>query len=103
MIDLNMQIKAILFSFLYGIFTAIMMNVNYKCLFHRNRVFKIFFNIIFILDMSLLYFFVLQFINYGYLHIYFLLVFILGFFLSFGLMKKVIRQKAVNKKIKRVK
>lgn len=100
MIDLNMQIKAILFSFLYGVFTAIMMNINYKCLFHHNRVFKILFNIIFILDMSLLYFFILQFINYGYLHIYFLLVFILGFFLSFGVMKRIIRQKSVNKKIK---
>ena len=92
MIDLSMQIGALLFSFVYGIFTALMMNINYRCLFHHNRVFKIIFNLIFIMDLVLLYFFLLQYINYGYLHIYFFIMFILGFFISFSFIKKKIRK-----------
>jgi len=92
MIDLAMQIKAIIFSFLYGIFTSIMVNINYKCLFHKKVIFKIVFNFIFVIDLGMLYFFLLQFIDYGYLHIYFLIVFIVGFLLSFKFCKEKLRK-----------
>ena len=97
MINLDMQIKALIFSFIYGIFVALMINVNYKCLFNKNKIFKLIFNFIFILDISLLYFFLIQNINYGYLHIYFFIVFILGFFLSFKFFKQKIRKGSVKK------
>ena len=35
MIVLSMQIKAIIFSLIYGVFISFMVNVNYKCLFNK--------------------------------------------------------------------
>lgn len=56
MIALSMQIKAIIFSLVYGVFISFMVNVNYKCLFNKNMIFKIIFDSIFILDLGMLYF-----------------------------------------------
>ena len=55
------------------------------CLFNKNMIFKIIFDSIFILDLGMLYFFILQFINFGYLHVYFFLALSVGFLSSFTL------------------
>ena len=91
MIALSMQIKAIIFSLIYGVFISFMVNVNYKCLFNKNMIFKIIF------DSWMLYFFILQFINFGYLHVYFFLALSVGFFASFSFFKKLIRKNNVKK------
>ena len=97
MIALSMQIKAIIFSLIYGAFISFMVNVNYKCLFNKNMIFKIIFDSIFILDLGMLYFFILQFINFGYLHVYFFLALSVGFFASFSFFKELIRKNDVKK------
>ena len=97
MIALSMQIKAIIFSLTYGVFISFMVNVNYKCLFNKNMIFKIIFDSIFILDLGMLYFFILQFINFGYLHVYFFLALSVGFFASFSFFKELIRKNDVKK------
>lgn len=97
MIALSMQIKAIIFSLVYGVFISFMVNVNYKCLFNKNMIFKIIFDSIFILDLGMLYFFILQFINFGYLHVYFFLALSAGFFASFSFFKELIRKNDVKK------
>lgn len=97
MIALSMQIKAIIFSLIYGVFISFMVNVNYKCLFNKNMIFKIIFDSIFILDLGMLYFFILQFVNFGYLHVYFFLALSVGFFASFSFFKELIRKNDVKK------
>ena len=97
MIALSMQIKAIIFSLVYGVFISFMVNVNYKCLFNKNMIFKIIFDSIFILDLGMLYFFILQFINFGYLHFYFFLALSVGFLSSFSFFKKLMRKNDVKK------
>ena len=97
MIALSMQIKAIIFSLVYCVFISFMVNVNYKCLFNKNMIFKIIFDSIFILDLGMLYFFILQFINFGYLHVYFFLALSVGFFASFSFFKELIRKNDVKK------
>ena len=97
MIALSMQIKAIIFSLIYGVFISFMVNVNYKCLFNKNMIFKIIFDSIFILDLGMLCFFILQFINFGYLHVYFFLALSVGFFASFSFFKELIRKNNVKK------
>ncbi len=97
MIALSMQIKAIIFSLVYGVFIAFMVNVNYKCLFNKNMIFKIIFDSIFILDLGMLYFFILQFINFGYLHVYFFLAHTVGCLASYSLLKNLMRKNEVKK------
>ncbi len=100
MISLSYQIKAIIFSFFYGILFSFFFNLNYRFLFHYKKIIKIIFDFIFIIDSGLLYFYILQLLDYGYIHIYFLFSFIIGVYLFFSFFKKHIRnirKKHVNK------
>ncbi len=99
MIDLNMQIKSILFSFIYGILISFLFNINYFLLLNRKKIIKIFSSIFFVFDFSLLYFYVLEYINFGYIHFYLILFFICGFAIFYIPFKKKFRKK-MSKKVK---
>lgn len=78
MISLDIQIKSIIFSFLYGIFFSLLLNVNYKFIFDSKGIKKLLINAFFIIDNVLLYFIILRHINDGIIHFYFLLSLVLG-------------------------
>lgn len=97
MINLSMQIKSLIFSFIYGILISFLFNVNYFLLFNRKSVIRIFCSIVFVIDFSLLYFYILEYINYGYIHIYLFFVFILGFIIFYIPFKNKFRKVHVKK------
>lgn len=97
MISLNLQLKAMIFSFLYGIILAFFFNVNYKLLFSYKKIVQVFCSLIFCVDVFLLYFYLLQILVNGYIHIYFFLLIIGGFFLGFVIFKKLFRKAYVKK------
>ncbi len=97
MINLSMQLKSILFSFIYGILISFLFNVNYSFLFHRKKIVKMLFSTIFVIDFCLLYFYILEYINYGYIHIYLILFFLVGFLLFYIPFKKFFRKIRVKK------
>lgn len=86
--ELKIQLLSLFVSFIFGIFLFFMVKLNYKYLFSSFNKKRIFFNFIFSLDFSLLYFLVLYYINDGILHLYFLLLIIFGFLLSYNFTKK---------------
>lgn len=88
--DLKIQIISLIFSFLYGIFLFIIFKLEYKCIFLLKKRYQIICNFIYCIVFSLLYFFLLLFINNGSLHLYFLLLIIFGFLLSYQLSKKIV-------------
>ncbi|MBQ9018801.1 MAG: hypothetical protein IJ097_00635 [Bacilli bacterium] len=88
--DLKIQIISLLFSFLYGIFLFILFRIQYKCFVLKKEKWKIIFNGIYCIVFSLLYFFLLLFINDGTLHFYFLLLISFGFLLTHHLSKKIV-------------
>ena len=79
MIPLDIQIKSIIFSFLYGIFFSFVTNLNYKHIYYSKGILRIITNILFIFDNVLIYFILLRYINDGILHYYFLLSLVIGF------------------------
>ena len=79
MIPLNIQIKSIVFSFLYGIIFSILTNLNYKFIFYTKKVFRIIINILFVLDNVVIYFIILRLINDGIIHYYFIVSLVLGY------------------------
>jgi len=81
--NLKLQILALLFSFIYGGIIGIFSNINYKLLFCEKTIFRLLGNFFFFLDMALLYFIVLKFINHAILHTYFLIMTILGFYIAY--------------------
>lgn len=78
MIELKEQIDTLLFSFLFGIFFALLSNFNYKFINSNHKFFKIVFTFLFVLTNILIYFICLEHINNGYLHSYFILMIIMG-------------------------
>lgn len=81
--ELKLQIISLVFSFIYGIIFSICTNLNYRFLFSKNKVFKVIFTIIYIVDFSLLYFLLIKKINQGVIHEYFLLAIGFGYLISF--------------------
>lgn len=86
--ELKVQLLSLFVSFLFGIFLFLMFKLNYKYLFLSSNKKKIFFNFIFCFDLSLLYFLILYYLNNGSLHLYFLLLIVFGFLLSYNFTKK---------------
>ena len=97
MINLSMQLKSIVFSFLYGILISLLFNINYFLLFHRKKIVKIFFSTIFVISFCLVYFYLLEYINYGYIHLYLLISFLVGFLLFYFPFKNKFRKMRVKK------
>lgn len=94
--NLKMQIISLVFSFFYGVVFSVLVNFNYELFFKKRKKYRIIFTFIFIFVMALIYFFVLNKINNGIIHIYFLLVILIGFYISFPISKKI-RDKRVKK------
>ena len=80
--NLKVQLISLFFSFFYGICFYVITRLNHKFLFHGKKTSRIIFTLIYIIDFSLLYFIIISKINSGILHIYFLLSFVLGFFVT---------------------
>ena len=87
--NLKIQVFSLLFSFFYGILFSFCVNLNYQYLFFKKKIFRILMTFLFLLDMALLYFLILKFINDGIIHIYFYLMLCVGFYISFPIMKKI--------------
>ena len=84
---LNIQILSLVVSFLYGIFFYVLLDINYKFLISSNWFIKILSSLIFVLVNTLLYFIILVYINHGYIHIYFFICMLGGYFLCKVLFK----------------
>lgn len=93
MMDLNTQIKLIIFSLIFGIFFALMIDLNHKYLYTNKRYFKIIFTFFFVLVNVFIYFLILQKINNGIIHIYSIICIILGFFIEQLFIKQVVKKK----------
>lgn len=79
--DLKLQILSILFSFGYGIISSYLYNLNYNFINDTTILYKLVINILFCVNLGLIYFILIKVINYGVVHIYFVFSFIVGFVL----------------------
>lgn len=80
--NLIIQLKLISFSFLYGIFLGITLELNYKYLYSKRKVLKIIFTFIYVVVNIFLYFLIIKKINQGILHYYSFICIVLGFILE---------------------
>lgn len=76
---LKTQIISLIFSFIFGIFVYLILELMYKFIYNRKIYIKIIFSITFSLFISSGYFILLLFINNGIIHFYFFLMIILGY------------------------
>ena len=94
--DLNTQLLSLIFSFAYGIVVSYLFNLNYNFIYKTSFLYKLVINILFCVNLGLIYFLLIKVINYGVVHIYFVLMFLLGFSLfvkKYVFLRKIIRVK----------
>lgn len=79
MISLKEQIISFVFSFMYGVIVYYLYKKSYKYLYFSKKIYCILNTLLFLLNITLLYFIVFYYINGGYINIYFLLITIFVF------------------------
>lgn len=96
--SLDLQFKTIIFSFLFGIYLSIILGLNYKLIYHDKKLISFFSTFLIIIGSVILYFFLLQKINYGMLHLYGILFIIVGYLIEHFLHNKIRSLIAKDKK-----
>ncbi len=91
MIPLSIQLKSIAFSFLYGIIFSFLTSMNYKYIYNTKGAIKIIINILFVVNNTIIYFFILKLINDGIIHYYFIIFLVIGFFCVNKLSNKIFK------------
>lgn len=95
MMNLKTQITLIIFSFFYGFFFSIFLNINYKFIYSSKRFIKFLSSFLIIIISVLVYFVSIKKINNAILHPYSILMVIVGFFVD------ICMNRIIAKKIKK--
>lgn len=86
------QILSLIFSFFYGIFFHLLVRFNKYILDKKNNIIKFIITLVFIIDIVILYIYLMYKINNGYFHIYFLFLLIIGYLLECFLFPKMLKK-----------
>lgn len=84
------QITSLIFSFLYGIITQKLYTLSYKYLYTTKTIYKILNSLLFMINLTLIYFKIFYLINKGIINSIFIIITILSFlyFYNRNLQKK---------------
>lgn len=78
----TVQLISFLVSFIYGIIFYLITRFNKYIIENRKIVFRFIITLIFIIDIAILYIYIIYCINHGYFHIYFIFTVIIGFIIT---------------------
>ncbi len=102
--NLEIQILSLIFSFMFGIVISYFYNLFYNLINIKVKRFRILINLLFFLNLFLIYYVLLLLINDGVIHIYFILLLFLGFILFVKKtrnIRQIIKANVKNSKIVR--
>lgn len=84
-----LQVVSFLVSFLYGVSFYLLSRFNKYITENRKIIFRFIITLIFIVDIAILYIYILYKINHGYFHIYFLATVVIGFVVTHVFYRKI--------------
>ena len=90
---LNIQINSLIFSFAFGIFFSLFLDLNYKIIYNSKKIIKIIGTFLVIFSSVLIYFIILLNINNATFHPYELIMIILGFYIEKLIKNKIKKHK----------
>lgn len=90
--SLKTQIILVVFSFFYGFFFSIFLNINYKFIYSSNKFIKFLSSFLVVMVAVLVYFISIKKINNAILHPYSILMIILGFFVDICLNRLIAKK-----------
>lgn len=86
----KMQLISFAISFLYGFFFNFLTIFNFKLMGNLKVIYKHIITFVYVIDMAIIYIIILYNLNKGYFHIYFILMVILGYILSYVFYLKIL-------------
>ena len=89
MIDLTIQIKLIIFSFIFGFLFSIVLNIFNFRIKRFSKILEMFFSLLLIIFLTIIYFVGIQKISNALFHIYSIIFIIIGF-VSYDILLKLI-------------
>ncbi len=89
MINLNIQLKLIIFSFIFGFFFSIILNYYNEYIVDKKVIYKIFITLIMMLLLDIIYFTGIYIISNAIFHIYSLISIIFGMVVYSVIIKKI--------------
>lgn len=89
--DINTQIILFLISFILGFIFFVFSHFIFIIVHNKSKIYQFWICLLLVLDFDFLYLFILYKLSFGMFHIYFLFMFILGFFVSSKCIKYVKR------------
>ena len=92
MISLNIQVKLLLFSLIYGFLFSISLDILYPLIKKTNKIYQIVLSFLFILLIAIIYFIAIDKIGYVIFHLYSIIAIIIGF-ISYDIMIRIIEKK----------
>ena len=99
---IEIQLLCLVFSFIYGLFIAVIVAFNKIYFKKRNNLIRMLASFLLTLNLVLLYILVIYNINQGIFHIYFILLVIMSFLLFYKKIymsiKRIIKKKSLQKK-----
>ena len=98
----KLQLISLIFSFIFGIFFYFSSLLNYKFIKKHSIFIKYGITFVYIVDIALLYILFMYKINYGVVHVYFILLLFCGFLFGWAYSKKLRKLcKVLKNKLKR--
>ena len=98
------QLKSFMLSFIYGFLIYLVLRFNKFIIYDLTKIIKYIITSICLVDLSLIYIYLIYKINYGYYHVYFILVLIIGFMINYYLYNYFVKLcKKIFKKCKYLK
>ena len=94
---LSIQINSLLFSFVFGIFFSLFLNINHKIIYNTKIIIKLIGTSLVISISILMYFIILLNINNATFHPYELIMIILGFIME-NIIQKYLKSKLMKRK-----
>lgn len=92
MISLNIQIKLIIFSLIFGFLFSIILDIFYGIVKKMNKIFSIILSFFIVFLMTIIYFIGIKKIGYVIFHFYSIIAIVIGF-ISYDLIIKIIANK----------
>ena len=92
MIYLNIQIKLIIFSLIFGFLFSIILDTFYKIIINKNKIYSCLLSFFIVLIMTIIYFIGIKQIGYIIFHLYSVLAIILGF-ICYEFVKRIIEKR----------
>lgn len=91
MMSLDIQIKTLFFSLLFGLIFNVFVTLLSKFIYNKKKYIQIISTLLLTLFSTITYFVVLQKLNEAIIHPYFLIMFIIGYGLT-NILKKIIKK-----------